>query len=298
MISTSLLLVIFASCNKENSLATSSGTTTTTASTTTAVASTQAVAVAASRYTAGDSIYVVGTCDHGHYRDSIAFSNLPAAITDYLTANYAGYTFQKSYTDKDSSGNVAGYIVIIQYNNNPVGLKFDSSGAFVKVLEQREGHDLEGHGWHNGGDFDDRDGLKKDTIAIAALPSGITNYFTTNYAQDTLVHAYKNRDSSIVVLSSDNGLFATVFDANGTFVKRVELPSHTGQANVVALSALPSSIQTYLTTTYPNYVFKQGFQVIENGTLQGYAVFIDANGTEYALAFDASGNIIKAITVR
>jgi len=64
------------------------------------------------------------------------------------------------------------------------------------------------------------------------------------------------------------------------------------------LSALPATAQTYLSTTYPNYVFKQAFEVIQNGTRQGYAVFIDANGTKYALAFDASGNFIKAVTVR
>jgi hypothetical protein len=68
-------------------------------------------------------------------------SGLPAAITDYLTTNYSGYTFQKAYTDKDSSGTISGYVVIIQFNGNPVGLKFDASGNFINVLEQREGRD-------------------------------------------------------------------------------------------------------------------------------------------------------------
>lgn len=132
-------------------------------------------------------MYVVGTCAGDHHRDSVAFSNLPAAVTDYLTANYAGYTFQKAFTDKDTSGNTAGYVVIIQYNTNPVGLKFDATGAFTKVLEQRDGQDLDGHGWHHGGAFDDRDGMRRDTVALSALPSSVTSYFTANFARDTLV---------------------------------------------------------------------------------------------------------------
>lgn len=140
--------------------------------------------------------------------------------------------------------------------------------------------------------------MKKDTVALSALPSSVTSYFAANYAQDTLVRAYKNIDSSIVVLSTNNGAFATVFDANGTFIKRVELPAHDGHMNSVELANLPAAAQSYLTATYPDYVFKQAFEIVQNRTLQGYAVFIDANATKYAIAFDAAGNFLKAITVR
>src|SRR4051812_10362104 len=115
MLTFSTILFAYASCKKDDSVSSTvaSGTTST---------STQAIAVSANRSAAGDSIYVVGTCDRGHHTDSIAFSNLPAGIPTYLTANYAGYAFQKAYTDKDTLGNVAGYVVIINYNGNPIGL--------------------------------------------------------------------------------------------------------------------------------------------------------------------------------
>lgn len=296
MLSLGILLLSFASCKKDTSTGITSAAENTI--TETAVAATQAIAVAASRGTSGDSVYVVGTCAAGHHRDSIAFSSLPANVTDYLTANYAGYTFQKAFTDKDSAGNTAGYIVIINYNSKPVGLKFDATGAFVKVLEQREGHDLNGHGWHHGGRFDDRDGNKRDTVAISALPAAITSYFAANYPTDTLIKAYQNRDSSFVVLSKNGGAFATVFDAAAGFVKRVELPAHPGRPNTVELASLPATAQSYLAATYPNYVFKSAFELIQDGAVQGYAVFIDANATKYAVAFDASGNFLKAITVK
>ena len=260
-------LLFLASCNKETSVAN-------TGTSQAIVSATQSIAVAAGS-TSNDSIYIIHACDRGHVLDSIAMSALPTAITDYLTTNYAGYTFQKAYAEKDASGN------------------------FILVLEQREGRALSGDGWHEGGRFCNRDGQHKDTVALTSLPANVLSYFTTNYPQDTLIRAYLDRDSSYIVFSKDNGAFVTVFDSGGAFVKRVQLQPHTyGNVTNVSQSALPAVIQTYLGTTYPNYVFDQAFSFSQNGNLLGYVVAIDANATKYAVAFDASGNFIKAITIR
>ncbi|CAN5412102.1 hypothetical protein BH11BAC5_BH11BAC5_13400 [soil metagenome] len=293
-----LVLFVLASCKKETSLTGTTATSTTVSQA--VVASVQAIAVGttSSRIAGSDSLYVIGTCDAHHHTDSVAFSSLPAAVTDYLTANYSGCTTQKAFADKDSTGTLSGYVVIIQYNGKPVGLKFDAAGVFIKVLEQREGHDLVGHGWHEGGHFDDRGGMQHDSIAIPSLPAVIISYFAANYAQDTLMHAFKNSDSSIVVLSINNGVYATVFDANGVFIKITQLPSHHGDFNTVAQSALPAAVTAYLATTYPNYVFKQAFVVNDSSGLKGYVVFIDANATKYAVEFNAAGTFVKAVTVR
>jgi hypothetical protein len=61
--------------------------------------------------------------------------------------------------------------------------------------------------------------------------------------------------------------------------------------------ALLSMAASYLTTAYPNYVFKKAFSISQSGTIKGYVVFIDANNTKYAVEFDASDNFIKAKTV-
>ncbi|MDQ6812625.1 MAG: PepSY-like domain-containing protein [Bacteroidota bacterium] len=240
----------------------------------------------------------MGACAAHHRADTIAFSSLPTSIGTYLTANYSGYTFKKAFADKDASGNVAGYVLMIDYNGKPVGIKFDATGAFVRVLEQREGRDLGGRGFHPSGHFDDRDGLKRDTLAISALPASVISYFASNYATDTLVRAFRGKDSSIVVLSVNNGPFATVFDANGTFVSHAALPARPGRPASVTQEALPPATLTYLSTTYPNYVFKHAFILKNNGVTNGYAVFIDANATKYAISFDSSGNFVKAVTVR
>jgi hypothetical protein len=264
-----------------------------------AVAATQAIAVGTITTTGGtDSVYIINTCGPRAHRDSVAFSSLPASVGTYLSANYSGYTSQKAFAIKDSTGAVQGYVVVINYNGKPVGLKFDASGNFLQVLEQREGHDLRGDGWHHGGRFDDRDGLKRDTIALSALPAAIKNYYATNYATDTLVRAFQGKDGSFVVLSVNAGAYATVFDASGNFVKRIQMPAKPGRPNSIDQSALPANVQSYLSTTYPAYVFKHAFKIMANGAVQGYVVMIDANSTKYAVEFDASGNFVAVKTIR
>ena len=148
------LLYVVESCQKTASAPTS--TTTSTQSLAAAISGLQAIAVGStsSSASASDSIYVIHTCSPHSKKDTIAFSSLPSGITNYLNTSYAGYTPQRAYAVTDSSGAAAGYIVIIQYNNGPVGLKFDASGNFVSVLQQRLGRELEGCVRDNDGDGD------------------------------------------------------------------------------------------------------------------------------------------------
>jgi len=244
---------------------------------------------------------------HGAHKDSIAQSAVLPAITTYLTTNYPGYTFTKAYKVSDSTGVAKGFVVIINYNGNPVAVSFDAAGVFKSVLEQRErmdvggpdGHD--GPGGHEGGRFDDRANGHNgaDSVSLAALPATIKNYIKTTYATDTLIKAF-NDNGSIIVISKNNGLFATTFTATGTFVKRVQLtaPGVRPTEVSVAQTALPAATLTYLTTTYPNYVFKLAESVTVNGVLQGYEVLINANNTRYALMFDATGKFVSVKTCR
>lgn len=240
---------------------------------------------------------MIHNCERGKHRDSVAALALPATIQAYLTTNYSGYTFNKAFAVKDTTGKVKGYVVIINYNGKPIALLFNANGTFVKVLEQREKGDMDNDGWHRGGRFDNRDGQHRDTVALSALPSAVTNYLTANYAADTLVKAFRTADSSYLVISKNNGVFASLFTNAGVFVKRVALPAPEINARLadVTQTALPSNIQSYLSTTYPNYdVFGKADSVTVNGMLKGYIVIIDANNTKYCVAFDASGNFVVA----
>ena len=280
------------SCKKEASLTSAES-----AAIQAAVQQTQAVAVSKSTTTQGDSVYVVNTCTRQGKRDSISFSNLPSVINTYLSTNYPGNLFQKAFVIKDALTILQGYVVIIQFNSNPVGLKFDASGNFVQVLEQREGHDLLGEGFHRGGCFENRDGRERDTIALTALPASITSYFVSNYSTDTLVRASKSHEGGYVVISKNNGVFATIFDASGIFINRITLPAPHGRGNTIEQSALPATVLQYLSSTYPGYVFNKAFSLTDNGIVQGYCVVIEANNTKYGIQFDANGNFVRVKTI-
>jgi hypothetical protein len=244
-----------------------------------------------------DSIIVMNVCERDDSKISIDSASLPATILDYLSSNYAGYTFFRGVKISNSSGTIKGYVAIIYYNDKPVAIRFNADGTFNKVLEQREKEDRHGSGHHRHGRFEHRDGEHRDTIALSALPSTVTDYLAQNHPTDTLLKAFKNSDSSIVVITKNNGLFANLFTSAGVFISRIEIPAGKGEHETIEQSALPISITTYLSSTYPNYVFEKAFVRKENGVIKGYAVIIDANNTKYAVIFDASGNFIKVKTI-
>ena len=239
-----------------------------------------------------DSVYVVHQCDKGQKRDSLAFASLPALVQSYLNNTYAGFTPIKAFVVKDTLGNVKAYIAIIRFNNKPVALEFKADGTFKKVLEQREKKDLNGNGWHLGGLFEDRNGKCKDTVALNDLPQSIRAYMTSNYPGDTLLKAFKTKDGAYLIVSKNNGAFATLFNKNGGFEKRVLLPAKDGELVNIAQSALPAEILNFLSATFPNYVFNKADVAKSNGTVLGYLVLINANNTRYAIAFDATGKFL------
>jgi len=298
LIMAAFLLLLIISCSKDAVKSTTSSTSTTTI-TSTELSSTQGISLAVTDSTgSSDTLYAIKCYPKGGKPDSIAFSSLPTAVGTYLTANYSGYTVLKVFKTLTSSGSLDGYVVVIKYDGKPVALKFDGSGTFVAVLEQKDLKDIKsGQPCHPGGPFDDRNGKHQDTVAISALPATITAYFKANYPADTLLHAVINPDSSYTITSKDNALFVTNFSAKLKFVNRIEILSFAPQKPVKEANLL-TGITTYLTTTYPGYVFDNAFEILKGSTVQDYIVFIDANNTRYAIAFDSSGTFIKSVTLK
>ena len=289
------LLLLFAACSK-NAQSTKTSSSTTTSSK--VISSAEAISLSVTDSTgSSDTLYAVKCYPQGGKPDSIAFSSLPISVGTYLTANYSGYTFLKAFKTITPSNTVDGYVVVILYNKKPVALKFSATGTFETVLEQMDIHDMQsGKPWHPGGPFGNRGGGKPDTVAVSALPSAISQYFKTNYPADTLVHAVINPDSSYTVISKDDGLFATTFSSSSKFIARLQLLPPAPQKPVTATD-LPESIATYLTATYPGYVFNNAFEILKGSTIENYVVFINANNTSYALLFDGSGTFVKSNTL-
>ncbi|MGE5520727.1 MAG: PepSY-like domain-containing protein [Candidatus Dadabacteria bacterium] len=282
-----LTIILFTACKKEESVTGNPDPNNTSA----------IVVLASGSSQQSDSLYIVNSCDRDERRDSISQANLPTSVSTYLSANYQGYNYHRAFVIKNTSGTTTGYVVVIYYNDRPVGLRFDANGNFVKVLEQREREDMHNGGFHHGGRFEHRDGLHRDTISLSSVPVNILTYMLTNYASDTLALAFRDREGNIVLLTRNNGAFATIFNSSGSFKLRTALTVNTGSCQSIDQGSLPATVSSYLNTTYPNFVFKKAFVIRQGTTIKGYIVFIDANNTKYAVEFDATGAFVRAKTI-
>ena len=139
---------------------------------------------------------------HGHRgnRDSltaVAVANLPAAITSYITTNYASATITAAALDA-----TRGYFVMITQNSQRQTLLFNADGTFNQAIVR---------------------GLKGNYTAVAAsaLPAAITNYITTNYAGATIRAAGTNTTGQfkVIVQPTTGRSVELLFAADGTFVQ-------------------------------------------------------------------------------
>lgn len=134
----------------------------------------------------------------GGKRDSleqVAVTDLPAAITNYISKNYAGATVK--VVGKDAN---RGYFVMILVNDTPKTLLFNLDGTFnqevVKVLRG-----------------------KLTEVAVANLPAAITSYISANYAGSTIKKAAKLPDGQYIVNvnPSSGAPVDLLFAADGKF---------------------------------------------------------------------------------
>jgi hypothetical protein len=287
------VLSVFSSCTKEPAKTI----TATTKTVTTLSASTSIAVAVTSGSTSKDTIFMVNCFPSHSKKDSVTFSTLPSAIGTYLTANYSGYTFKAAFKIVDSVGTTTDYIVVIQYDGAPVGLKFTTAGIFEKVLEQQDGNQMRGQPWQPGEPFGDRKAPVMDTIALSAIPSAVLSYFESAYPDDTLLHASIAPDTTYILISKDKGMYATDISKTGKLISRMEILAPGPAPMPIPQDKLPSAISTYLTSTYPGYVFNGAFILNGKGVITGYDVLITENSTNYDVQFDSSGNFVKSITL-
>ncbi len=131
-------------------------------------------------------------------------ATLPAAITTYINANYAGATVK--FAGKDDKGQT---VVGLTLNNVETGLLFDVNNAFVKALD-------------NYGKK-----AKLAEVDIATLPASVSAYVTANYAGYTIKKAGKDADGNILVgIKNDAGHKVLKFDSAGKFIEELQVPPH------------------------------------------------------------------------
>lgn len=180
-----------------------------------------------------------------HNLTVVETATLPAAVTTYITTNYAGATIKEAL--KDEKGN---FVVAITVNSSLKLLLFKADGTFVKVAEGKPGRsprdsanhapgDSAHHPKHPHGDSLNhpkppkadsanrpRPGKGPDvtTVAVSSLPAAITTYINTNYAGATIDRAVQEKASGdylVAITTTDKKRVALLFGSDGTFKKAV-----------------------------------------------------------------------------
>ncbi len=135
----------------------------------------------------------------GRNTTPISVTALPAAVTTYITANYAGATITGAV-----QGPNGGYLVLISVNSTPKALEFDANGTFSKEVVKGIGRDK--------GDFQE--------IALTDLPTSVSAYIAANYSTATIKRAAKSTtDGQVIVMleTTDSKHVALLFNADGSF---------------------------------------------------------------------------------
>ncbi|MFT4735517.1 MAG: hypothetical protein ACI9DJ_002596 [Algoriphagus sp.] len=144
-----------------------------------------------------------GKCD----LTEVAVDELSAAITDYITANYAGASIKRAGTSVEK-GIYA--VAIKKADETFAGIIFDLEGNFVKEKTR---------------------GPKGTAVAAEDLPSAITDYITANYDGASISKARVHEDGryGVLLTLADETYQGVGFDADGNFVGEFSMKNKRGK---------------------------------------------------------------------
>jgi hypothetical protein len=160
--------------------------------------------------------------------DGLNLDSLCAGVTDYIAANYAGYTINKAFKTKRDS--LSSILVLISNDTSRLRLVFDLDCNFIKVAKGHigGGHNGGGHGPGHGGHGPGHGGGHGHgmNISLDSLPASIAAYVNDNYSGFTLFKAKKlskkgTKGYVVVIKNADGSYKRLLFDLNGVFVKEL-----------------------------------------------------------------------------
>jgi hypothetical protein len=134
-------------------------------------------------------------------------------------------------------------------------------------------------------------------IDIATLSNTISSYISTNYAGAVINKAGVDSLGNfyVKIMKADSSYIGLLFDANGVFIKELIRGNKRDRGTVIAVSALPASVPTYITANYATATIHKAI-LESDGTYK--VILIQADGSYLGLAFDATGNFVSTITVK
>jgi hypothetical protein len=184
--------LFLASCNKEN----------VTAITTEDLS--QAVQLSAARTAATSDSVTKKKCKSD--LTPVLTADLPAAITTYISTNYAGAEVR--FAGKDAAGQIVVGLKLADATHK--GLLFGADGTFKEALQRYP------------------KGAKLTEVDITTLPAAITAYISKSYAGATIKKAGKNEEGQyhVAVVLADGSIKMVVFNTDNSFKEEKTKPDH------------------------------------------------------------------------
>ncbi|SFP84740.1 hypothetical protein SAMN04515674_106132 [Pseudarcicella hirudinis] len=159
-------------------------------------------------------------------------------------------------------------------------------------------------GWHGYGH------LKADTVAVSAEGKA---YITSNYPGYTIKGSWKVHSKSgtttttsaayVVEIAKDTARVALLFDSNWKFLSKVSIvlkkhegPEGKGRVKEIAISSIPASATTYLSTNYPTLKILRAYSDSVNKTIE-YGVIVGDSTAAKLVIFDSNWTFVKAETL-
>ncbi len=220
--------------------------------------------------------------------ERVLYSDVPAVVKDYITANYTGYTAAdraEKFTLADNS---------IQYNaylgNGAIrkSVRMDAGGTFMC---EKTGSVAGGHGGPGGGGCPGPGGIggHHGGIPVDSLPAAIKTYITTNFAGYILRHAeYDSICPNGLVYEVDivkvtSAPITLYFEMTTAFLMR---------SDMISYADLPDVVKSGAITNYPGYfAMKSEKLTLGDGTIQ-YLVDLTKPHTIKTVRFDANGIVV------
>ncbi len=133
-------------------------------------------------------------------------------------------------------------------------------------------------------------------IDITTLSSTITTSISTKYPGSTINIAGKDSLGNfyIKITKADGTHAGLLYDANGNFVKELLKGMRGKKGSEVAISSLPTTIITYISTNYATATAKKAIKLADGSFI---VVLAQTDGTYIGLSFDSAGVFLATVTV-
>jgi uncharacterized membrane protein YkoI len=222
--------------------------------------------------------------------DTIPTSTLPDSVRNYILTNYPGAII--TVVEVETRNGVTTYEVEIVVNGVRQELYFSSTWVFLNLRNGtcgtggagRDNHGGSNHGHGGGG---------RDSIYNVVIPAATIAAIHATYPADTIIVGKKEVHDGVttytVTIRNGSTVRFLTYDANWVFVsiRTGDGTHHSNNHVTIAISAIPTTATTYISTNYAGYTIVQAQSEVKNGVTT-YEVQITNGTTKKWLVFSAA----------